>query len=159
MRLLPLAALFTLAFSLSFGQAPSAPRSNNAVERLRAMPPDERRKALEKLPPDRRKQAEARMEELDRMSPEERGELARRYDSFQRLSAADQEKARKLFRDLNDLPGDRREALRLAIGHIHEMSSAERTGFLGSAEARSRYNRKERTLLQDYVALLEAPSR
>ncbi len=159
MPLLRTAVFLSVAASLAAGQPPPRPQTGNAVERLRALPPDERRKALEKLPPDRRKQAEALMAELDRMSTDEREELARRYESFQKLSPANQEKARKLFRDFNDLPAPRHDAVRAAFSRIREMSSAERTSFLGGEEVRSRYNRKERLLLQDYVALLEAPSR
>lgn len=131
----------------------------NLVERLRAMPPEERRRLLDRLPPDRRRQAEERMGRLDRMTPEEQHELSRRYQFFQSLPPARQEEARQLYRDLTALPPDRHTAVRRELDQLHAMSSGERANFFRSREFKSVYNRKERAILEDYVALLEAPPR
>ncbi len=131
----------------------------NLVDRLRAMPPAERRRFLDRLPPDRRKQAEDRMDQFDRLTPEEQQELARRYEFFQKLPPARQEEARRLYRDLNALPPERHAAVRRELDQLRAMSSAERATFFRGRAFKSAYNRKERSLLEDYVSLLEAPLR
>ena len=146
------ALLLTLAPPLVFGQRPPTP-----IDRLRAMPPDERRRLLERLPPDRRKQVEDRMRSLDQMSSEEQQELDRRYEFFQRLPPERQEEARRLYRDLTALPPERYAAVRKQLDQLRLMSSGERADFFRSRPFKSAYARKERSLLEGYVALLESP--
>ncbi|GEM_PF-2597811 len=129
----------------------------NTIERLRRMSPEERKKALEKLPPERRRQAEERLRRLDRMSAAERDDLERRYDNFQRLPSARQELARKMFRNFNDLPPDRRNDVRAGFERLRRMSSAERSAFLKSREFSQQYNRREQAILEDYAELLQSP--
>lgn len=148
------ALLLALAAPISLAQRQPTP-----IERLRALPPAERRRLLDRLPPDRRKQAEDSMNRLDRMSPEEQHELDRRYEFFQKLPPGRQQDARRLYRDLTALPPERHSAVRRQIDLLRSMSSAERASFLSAPQSRSLYNRKERAILADYVSLLEAPSR
>jgi hypothetical protein len=131
----------------------------NPVNSIGKMGEEERRRTIESLPPERRKQAEDRMGKLDRMSPEERERLERSYAAFQRLPAKMQEQARQMYRRLNELPNDRHSAVREEFGHLRAQSSSERTQLLKSKDFRSRYNKKEQAILTDYVTLLEAPLR
>lgn len=157
------ACRLALLAALAAPLVPAQPRPNpkaqpNSFDRLRALPPEQRRLLLHRLPPDRRKQAEDRLERLERLSPAEQQELSRRYQFFQQLPPERQEEARRLYRDLNALPPRRNASVRHQIDQFRAMSSAERAACFQTREFKSNYTRKERTLLQDYVSLLESPS-
>lgn len=146
------ALLLALTAPLAVAQRPATP-----IERLRAMPPEERRRFLDRLPPGRRKQVEDRMQTLDRLSPAEQQELDRRYEFFQRLPPERQQDARRLYRDLTALPPERHTAVRRQLDHLRLMSSAERADYFRSRPFKSAFSRKERSILEDYVSLLESP--
>lgn len=148
------ALLLALTAPVAIAQSPATP-----IERLRAMSPEERRRFLDRLPPGRRRQVEDRMHTLDRLSPAEQQELDRRYEFFQRLPPARQQDARRLYHDLTALAPDRHAAVRSQLDRLRLMSSAERAGYFRSSPFKSAFSRKERAILEDYVSLLEAPSR
>ena len=75
-----------------------------AVERLMSMNPEERKKALQKLPLERRKKLESRLREYDRLTPAQKAKL--------QLSVEQQAHLRKLYQRFNNFPLERQDALR-----------------------------------------------
>src|SRR5437762_420780 len=69
------------------GQKPGSPNPN--VERLLAMPPDQRDRVLEKLPPKLQENLRRRFEQFDKLPPEER---ARRIEMWKRFESLPPEK-------------------------------------------------------------------
>ena len=58
---------------------------NGAVERLLAMPPEQRDRVLEKLPPAQQENLRRRFEQFDRRPPEERARLLNQWKRLQSL--------------------------------------------------------------------------
>jgi len=119
------------------------------------MPPEERRRTLEKLPPERRREAEERLDHLNALSPAERQALAQRYAAFQRLPLAQQQHARALFRQLRELKEEKRAPVQEAMMEMKDLEPTARAGFLRQPERRKRFDKQQRAVLEQYQALLE----
>jgi len=120
-----------------------------AVERLVNLSPEERKKALQKLPPDRRKQLEERLREYDRLTPAQKAKLHGQYQSFSGLSVEQQARLRRLYQRFNNFPPDRQGALRTEVQKMQTLSDSERRSRMNSDEFRNRYNQREQALLAE----------
>jgi len=106
----------------SMGSAPrvsKAPRAPNAagakqnpnrenpakeLERFQKMSPEDREKALDKLPPARRARVEQQLERFDNMPPEQRERQLQRLQAFQELPPERRAVVRQEIQDLRGLP-------------------------------------------------------
>lgn len=145
--------------------APSIAAQNNApprpratiLDRLERMSPEERRKALAQLPPERRKRIEQRLNRYESLSPARREQIRRQYDRFRQLPPEKQEAARQLFRKFNNLPLERRRALRQEARRLNWMTESERRARLNSPEFHRRYSAEEQRMVQDLFDLSAEP--
>lgn len=119
------------------------------LERLNRMTPEERQRALDRLPPERRARVQERLDRLNAMPPAARERLREQYDEFQKLPPEKQETVRRAFRDLNQLPEDRRPALRREIVRLRNMPAERRAFRMESERFRSLYSESERQLIRD----------
>lgn len=149
-------ALFPLALMLSAQTPRIRPAPPNAPARIRRMDPKQRESLLERLPPDRRKQAADRLNRLKSLSPEQREQLEKRWEQFRRMSPENREKARDLFRDFNALPEERREALSAEFAQLKSLSPEARSSRLKADELAKRFSKKERQILRRYAELSPA---
>ena len=113
-----------------------------AVQRLANMTPEERKKALQKLPPERRKQLEARLRVYGKLTPAQKGKI-------HGLSPEQQAHLRKLYQRFNNFPPERQGELRAETQKMQNMSDAERRAHMNSDEFRNRYNQREQSLLSE----------
>lgn len=146
-------ALFPLAFLL-LAQAPRLrPAPPNAPARIRRMDPKQRENLLDRLPPDRRKQAADRLDRLESLSPAQREQLEKRWEHFRQMSPENRKKARELFRDFNALPDERREALSAEFANLKSLPPEARSTRLKADELVKRFSKKERQILRRYAEL------
>jgi flagellar motor switch protein FliG len=124
------------------------------VERLNRMAPEERRRVLESLPPERRTELERGLERYQRLSPEERAALSERFRQFQELSPGERERMRRAFRRMNALGETDRRRLRRELAALRAMSPAERQERLESDEFKSRFSAAEREIIEDLAQAL-----
>lgn len=84
----------------------NATRENPAqqLERFQKMSPEDREKALKKLPPARRARVEQQLENLDRLTPQQRERRFRRLEAFQNLPPQRRQIVRQEIEDLRSLP-------------------------------------------------------
>src|SRR5437762_2823149 len=85
------------------GGAPGA-RQAAVIERWTQMSPEQRSRALAKLPPERRQRIEELLSRYQSLSPEEREQLRFRSEMFNQLPPEKQDVARRMFRQFNQLP-------------------------------------------------------
>src|SRR5436190_18557983 len=95
MRFIASAAIIT--FLLFCGSAIAQPKRppvrpgkmgappNGMIERLNRMTPEQRQRALDRLPPERREKVERRLENFNALPPEEKDRLRQQYQAFQKL--------------------------------------------------------------------------
>lgn len=121
-------------------QARKAPKGipGPAVQRLLNMTPEEREKALARLPPERRAQVEQRLNRLAQLPPEQRAELQQRYQAFQ------------------SLPRDRQDAVRLELQSLRALPPRLRQRRLSSPGFQREYSPEEQRLLRESLGLPNA---
>ena len=124
------------------------------IERLNRMTPQERQRALERLPADRRAHIEERLERLNAMPPRARQRLGRQYEAFQKLPPEKQETFRKAFRELNQLPEDRRPLVRREVVRLRNLPAERRASRMESESFQSQYNESERQLIRDLAEFI-----
>jgi hypothetical protein len=126
------------------------PPANTAlIERLNRMTPEERQRALDKLPPERRQRLEKRLENFKALPPEVREKLREDYEEFQKLPVERQNAIRRSFRQLNELPDDRKPVVRRELNRLRRMTPEARSAAMEMEQFRNRFNESERQLLFD----------
>ena len=119
------------------------------LERLNRMTPEQRWRVLHRLPPQRRRLVEERLERYNSLPPEQRLRLRNRYEVFRHLPVEKQDETRKLFREFSDLPQDRRLALRREIRRLRMLGADERSARLESEQFGNRYSASEQRIIRE----------
>lgn len=83
---------------------PVNPNADAQLERFESMTPEQREKALSKLPPERRAQVEQRLNRLEQLTPQQRQQLQQRLQDFQKLSPERQRAVRDEIQNLRGMP-------------------------------------------------------
>jgi hypothetical protein len=130
------------------------PPGGPGIQRLLRMPPEERRKLLDRLPPWRRQRLEERLERFSKLSPEERQRITERYEAFRRMSPRQQDEVRDLFRRLSNVPEMRRLELRWQARRLSMMPPERRHMRMTSPWFARRYTPAERELISDMMRVL-----
>ncbi len=129
--------------------SPIIPPNLSVFDRFERMSPEQRNRALAKLPPERKKLMEERLEKFRKMPPEERERLQRQYAAFQQLPKERQDALRRALHQFNSLPPDRRRLVRLEYQTLGAMSEAEKRARMNGDEFRNRFTQSERDLLAE----------
>jgi Protein of unknown function (DUF3106) len=119
------------------------------LERWSRMTPEERQRALAKLPPERRRELQQKLQQYRSLPPAERQQLREKYQAFSQLPPEQQNHARDLFRQFNSLPEDRRPIVRQEYEQLRSMPESERAARVNSEAFRSRFTPGEQQMLQD----------
>jgi hypothetical protein len=133
------------------------PKEN--VERLLAMTPDQRDRALEKLPRKQQENLRRRFEQFDKLPPEER---ARRIEMWKRFESLPPEKREILSRQMQAfkaLPEDRLAVMRPALNRLSRLSPEERQARLNSEAFKNRFSPAELQMLSDLTENSPLPGR
>ena len=133
------------------------PPPGAAIERLNSMTPQQRQRALDRLPPERRAQVEERLERYNAMPPEAKERLKEQYSEFQKLPPEKQQAIRESFRELNRLEQDRKLPVRREIVRMRQMTPEDRAARLESETFRSRFSDAERHIIRDLAENVPAP--
>jgi hypothetical protein len=147
--LLLLLGLVGVTPDLALGRAGPGAARDTPIERWMRMSPEQRQRALDKLPPERRQRVEERIRQYQQLSPQERQALRQRYDRFSQLPPQKQNQARALFRRFSALPAERRQALQHELQQLRSMPEAERRTRVASEDFRNRFSPSEQQMLQD----------
>ena len=130
------------------------PRQDAVIERWSRMTPEERRKVLERLPPERRQKIEEQLNRYQSLSPDEREQLRFRTELFNRMPLDNQDIARRVFRQFSQLPPDRQSLLREEFQSLRAMPPEGRRARVQSDEFREQYTDREQMFLRQLLRLL-----
>jgi hypothetical protein len=135
------------------------PLSNPAspAARLYRATPEERDRALEKLPPKLQEQIRAQLGRFDGMPKEQQQVLIRRAEAFAALSPGEQSLVRRQMAALGKLPQERRGAIGRALRRLQPLSQDEREKMLGSDEFKTRFSPEEQKMIADLSAVMLPP--
>jgi hypothetical protein len=101
------------------------------LEKLLNMSPEEREKALSKLPPAQRQRVQNRLDNLDRMSPEQR------------------ERNLERARQLEQLPPERRQAVTKQIQSMNGLSISDQRQILHNPDFNQNFTPQEQEIIRD----------
>ena len=114
---------------------PKVPRppalAGPVLQRLANMTPEQREKALARLPPERRAYVEEQLNRLGQLSPEQRARLLQRYDEFQ------------------GLPRDRQAAVRSELQALRKLPTPQLRERLNSPDFQQNFSPEEQRLLRE----------
>jgi len=141
------------------GGAPRLGAPGNPVERLMAMPPEQRERVLEKLPASQQANLRQRLERFDKLPPAERARLNQMWSTFNNLSPETQAVVTRQMQAFNALPDERRQALAPVLQRLRRMPEDERHALLGSEEFKSKFSVSEWQMLSDISQNFPLPVR
>jgi hypothetical protein len=132
------------------------PLSNpgSPVARLYRASPEERDRALEKLPPRMQEQFRQQLERFDAMPKQQQEILIRRAERFAALSQEQKALFIQQMDALRKLPEDRRREIGLAVRSFQPLSEEERRKVVGSETFRSRFSADEQKIITGLVEVM-----
>jgi hypothetical protein len=129
----------------------------NPVARLYRASPEERDRALEKLPPKMQEQFRTRLKWFDDLPPNQQRIVLNRTDRFAALPPERQAAIREQFMALNKLPQERKTAIVRALRGLEVMPDEERARFLSGDPFKSRFSPEEQKIIADLSEVMLAP--
>jgi len=121
----------------------------NPVARLYRASPEERERALEKLPAKMQEQFRTRLKWFDNLPPNQQRLVLNRTDRFAALPAERQTAIKEQFTALNKLPQERKTAIVRALRSLEVMPDEQRSRLLGSDDFKSRFSPEEQKIIAD----------
>lgn len=124
------------------------------IDDFEKMSPEERQKALDRLPPKQRQQVEERLKNFNQLPPGQQRTLKNMYNRLNQLPPARQEAVRGALNQFAQQPADRQQAMREELQGMAALPEDERQTRLASPEFRSKFNGKEQGIVRDMSDLL-----
>lgn len=122
-------------------------------ERLDRMSPEQRRKALDRLPAERRQRIEEGLAQYRSMNPENRERLR----NFQKLPEEQRDSIRQNFRRMQELPQERRVLVRRELQQLRSLTPEERETRFQSEGFKKRFDANEQSLIRDTIVNIPQP--
>lgn len=109
------------------------------------MSPEQRQKALGRLPPDKREKVQRQLQRYDQLTPRQREQL----EWFNHLPPERQNSFRQAFARFQGQPPERQQLMREELNRLRAMPDEERKARLASPEYRTRYRNNEQEILSE----------
>jgi phage-related protein len=125
------------------------------LDKLLKLSPEQRNKALSSLPPQRRAQILAKLDNYQKVPPQQR---ARELDLLQRLQMLPPPKraqVRNALRQFQAVPQPRRQQIQKQAKQLAGLPDGDRRSLMNSEEFRSKYTPAEQQMIED-LSLVEA---
>jgi hypothetical protein len=132
---------------------------NGNVERLLAMPPEQRDRVLEKLPAAQQNNLRRRFEQFDRRPPEERARLLEMWKHLESLPPERREVLTRQLQAFNALPDERRKVLGPALNQLRRLGAEEREARLKDEAFRARFSEDELRMMSDIAENYPLPGK
>ena len=119
------------------------------LSKLLKLSPEQRKKALESLPPARRQQIEKRLDDYQKMPEIERARALDRLRRMQSLPPQRQQQVRSSVTRLQTLPAPRHSVVQKQLNQLRVLSDADRSALMNSEEFRSKFTPAEQQIIAD----------
>ena len=124
------------------------------IDEFMRMSPEERQKALDRLPPQKRRRIQERLQKFNQLPQQQQQVLRNMYGRLNQLSPERQQVVRKSLNQFSQQPQDRRQAMRQELRSIAPLGAGDRESRMSSAEFREKFSEKERGIMRDMSELL-----
>jgi hypothetical protein len=135
-------------------QEKSPKAAKTPIDEFQTMSPQDRQKALDRMPPAQRQKLEERLQKFNQLPPEQQRTLKGMYNRLHELPLGRQDAVRKSVNRFSEQPPERRDAIRHELKSIGELPQQDRTARMASPEFRSKFNHKEQDIIRDMSELL-----
>jgi hypothetical protein len=125
------------------------------LDRLSKMSPEDRKRALNRFPPQRRAVLEQRLERYERLTPEQRQRLNQQVDQFQQMPEERRVAVRQLYEKFERFDARRKPLLRMELQRLRKMEAAQRDFRMGNRRFQLLFTEAERDWLHAMVDALE----
>src|SRR5579871_2049547 len=129
--------------------APRLANPGTLVRQLMRMTPEQRERALEKLPQQRQEEIRERLRQFDNLPKAEQQRRLQLSETFAALPPEKQDLIRRQIRAFNQLPDDRRRVVGAAFQRLRRMPESERQARLASPEFQNRFGPAEQQIIAD----------
>ena len=129
----------------------------NPVTRLYRATPEERERALEKLPPAMQEQFRNQLRRFDSMAPEQQQAILRQGERYAALPREKQDAFRQSLQTLNKMDPERRRPIAMTLRRLETMPDAQRRALLESDELRTRFSPEELKIISDLSVVMLPP--
>lgn len=135
------------------------PLSNPAspAARLYRATPEQRERALEKLPQKMQEQLRIQLDAFDALPKDQQEVQIRRAERFAALGPKRQGEIRQQMVQWQKLPPDRRGAVSLALRRLAVMPETDRQKVISSEDFKSRFSENERKIVADLSEVMLPP--
>jgi hypothetical protein len=136
---------------------PKQPKGKNAetpIDEFMRMSPEERQKALNRLPPEQRKRLQERLLRFNQLPAGEQQTLKGMYNRLNQLPAERQQVVRRSLNQFTEQPGDSKQAIRQELKSLGQMTPEERDARLASPEFWARFSQNEQGIIRNMSELL-----
>jgi hypothetical protein len=132
------------------------PLSNPAspAARLYKATPEERDRALEKLPPRMQEQLRKQLAVIDAMPKERQQVFIRRAEHFAAQTPERQAIIRQQLQAFSKLSQERKQAINIALRRLQPMPEEQRQSILNSDEFKSQFSPEEQKILADLADVM-----
>lgn len=129
----------------------------NPVARLYRATPEERERALEKLPPKMQEQFRNQLQRFDSLTPAQQQLQLKWVERYSALPADQQTAFRQQLQALQRLPQERRQPIATALRRLEGMPDAQRREVIESEEFKNRFSADERKMISDLSVVMLPP--
>ena len=141
------------------GPVPRFANPGNVVQQLIQMTPEQRERALEKLPPQRQAQIRQRLQQFDSLPKQQQERRLAQLRELASLPPETQALVRRQMQAFNQLPDDRKQVVGPEMQRLRRMSESERQARIGSEGFQNRFSPAEQQMLSDISGNMPLPPR
>lgn len=123
------------------------------IDRLAAMTPEERDKALAGLPAERRAKILENVEKFNQLPPLQQARSRERLERLNSLAPARQMELRDSMKEFNGLPQPRRAMMNNTMRRLVQMTDEQRRAFMETNAFRNRFSANEQRLMNDLIEI------
>jgi len=130
-------------------RGPRLTNPGSPAARLYRATPDQRARAIEKLPQLQQERIQRNLEWFDSLPKEDQEIVIRRTERYSALSPEKRRAFLLQLQSLNRMPPLRRQAIRAALLRLQRLSDERRAAILESPDFRSRFDAEEQKIISD----------
>jgi hypothetical protein len=130
---------------------------SNVVTRLYKASPEERDRALEKLPPKMQEQFRNQLKRFDSLTPAQQQVQLKWVERYSALPRQQQEAFKLQWQALGKMDPEQRRPITMALRRLEGLPDAQRRQVLESEDFKSRFSADERKMISDLSVLMLPP--
>lgn len=135
--------------------APLVPRRvDEQIEKLAAMNPAQREKALSAVTPERRARLQAQLDRWNKLSPEQKAQVKAEEEKFRSLPPETRKRIQDLSKRFRALPNNRKVVVLKELDHLRSMPEDQREKRLSGPAFKKNFSPEEQEILRDTPGIL-----